>query len=275
MEEVLNALKAIKIELDEQRLEIRETGKNVTNQVTQNINSILEEKFSAWEYKHEKLKELVENQEKRIYFLEKQERKRNLVFFGIEETETSYASLERNIIKWIEQYLSVKLTYIDIQEVKRIGMKSDRTRPLVVTFSTLGTKIKIIKQKQSLKDTHYYFKEDYPKQILEKRRELQEQAKLEKEKGNLVRIKYDKLVIIKPNHKRQLHTSPTNDSQSQKDASTHANKKNRTIKTSASVARSHSISEGVLKPSMLNFLINKKASNPTPEQDADGRDNNL
>ncbi|KOB78120.1 Endonuclease-reverse transcriptase [Operophtera brumata] len=170
MDEVMNALKAIKKELNEQRQEIRETGKNVTDQVTQNINSMFDEKFLAWEHKHEKLKEIVENQEKRIYYLEKQERKRNLVFFGIEETETSYASLEKNMINWVEQYFSIKLSYIDIQEVKRIGKKADRPRPIVVIFSTLGTKIKILKQKEALKDTHYYFKEDFPKQVLEKRR---------------------------------------------------------------------------------------------------------
>ncbi|CAH2107937.1 unnamed protein product [Euphydryas editha] len=231
MEEVLSALVAIKKELDEQRLEIRDTGKNVTEQVTNNINTLLEEKFKTWEHKHEKLKEIVEDQEKRLYFLEKQEKKRNLVFFGIEESETSYASLERNIINWIEQYFNIKLTYSDIQEVK-IGKKSQRPRPIVVIFSTLGTKIKILKHKEALKDTPYYFKEDYPKQVLQKRRELQEQVKMEREKGNIVKIKYDKLVILKPNQKRQLHTSPTNDSQAQSDASSNVNKKKQNVKNS-------------------------------------------
>lgn len=270
----MNALKEIKKELDDQRLEIRETGKNITEQVTHNINSLFEEKFMALEHKQERLKEIVETQEQRIYFLEKQERKRNLVFFGIEETETSYASLEKIIINWVEQYFSIKLTYSDIQEVKRIGKKSERPRPIVVIFSTLGTKIKILKHKDALKDTPYYFKEDYPKQVLEKRKELQEQVKLEKEKGNIVKIKYDKLVIRKPNHKRQLHTSPTNDFQVQGDTSTHVNKKNKMLKTQTSARRSNSVSEGVLKPSMINFLVNKKASNIRPEQDIENRGKN-
>ncbi|CAH2088200.1 unnamed protein product [Euphydryas editha] len=68
MEEVLSALVAIKKELDEQRLEIRDTGKNVTEQVTNNINTLLEEKFKTWEHKHEKLKEIVEDQEKDYTF---------------------------------------------------------------------------------------------------------------------------------------------------------------------------------------------------------------
>ncbi|CAH2083513.1 unnamed protein product [Euphydryas editha] len=206
MEEVLSALVAIKKELDEQRLEIRDTGKNVTEQVTHNINTLLEEKFKTWEHKHEILKEIVEDQEKRLYFLEKQEKKRNLVFFGIVESETE---------------------------------------------------------------------EDYPKQVLQKRRELQEQVKMEREKGTIVKIKYDKLVILKPNQKRQLHTSPTNDSQTQSDASSNVNKKNKVLKTHSSVRRSNSVSESVLKPSMLNFLVNKKVSNTTPEQDIENREKNL
>lgn len=46
-----------------------------------------------------------ENQEKRLYYLEKQARQRNVVFFGIEETETSYLKLESNLIEFIKKIL--------------------------------------------------------------------------------------------------------------------------------------------------------------------------
>lgn len=68
---------------------------------------MLEDFFFIQEEKHENLKELVENQEKRIYFFEKQARQRNLIFFGIEKTESSYENLEKNIINWIEQHSSL------------------------------------------------------------------------------------------------------------------------------------------------------------------------
>lgn len=171
MKEILKALEAIKKDLDNQRQEIREMGNNVTEKVTQNITRMFEEKFLALEKNQENLKEIVENQEKRIHTIERQARKNNLVFFGIEENEKSYDNLERNFIIWTEQYLSLKISYIDIQEIKRIGKKGEKLRPLVVTFTTLGTKIKILKHKRALKDTHYYIKEDYPKYVLEKRRE--------------------------------------------------------------------------------------------------------
>lgn len=270
MEEVMNALKKIQRELDDQKTTIRESAKNVTEQVTLNINKMLEEKFFIWEEKHEKLKELVENQEKRIYFLEKQARQRNVIFFGIEETESSYENLEINIIKWIEQYLSITLTYIDIQEARRLGKKGDRPRPIAVTFSTLGIKIKILKQKQVLKDTNYYIQADYPKHVLEKRKELKEQMKLEREKGNTATLKYDKLIITESMNKRKLSLSPENSTVPKLDKTTQANKKNKPQQVGTTAKRSNSISEGVIKPGMLNFLVNKnttKANNTQNEKD--------
>ncbi|CAG4991400.1 unnamed protein product [Colias eurytheme] len=163
MEEVLKALNKIQKELDEQKVTIKESAQTVTEQVTQNINQLFQEKISILEEKHEKLNQLVENQEKRIYFMEKQSRQRNIVFFGIEEEETSYDTLETNFIKWIKKYLSIELIYSDIQDIKRIGKKGDRPRPTVVTFTTLGLKIKTFKQKKALEKTPYYMKEDYPK----------------------------------------------------------------------------------------------------------------
>ncbi|XP_039750722.1 uncharacterized protein LOC120626971 [Pararge aegeria] len=267
MEEILNALNKITKELDMQRHEIRETGKNVTEKVTQNINQMLEEKFLILEEKHEKLKEIVENQEKRLYYLEKQARKRNLVIFGIEETETSYENLETNIMKWIDQYFALKLTYSDNQEVKRVGKKEKRPRPVIVTFLTLGMKIKVLKQKRALQETQYYIKEDYPKYVLEKRKELQEQLQLEREQGNRARIKYDKLIISKNFTKRKLPISPENVTASNIETNTQTNKKNKIQQRSTSVKRSNSISEGVIKPGILNFLVNKDTTNITRNQE--------
>ncbi|GBP38171.1 hypothetical protein EVAR_80457_1 [Eumeta japonica] len=237
---------------------IQDSGKNVTEQVTQNINKILEEKFFALEEKHEKLKETVHNQDKRIYFLEKQTRQKNVVFFGIEELESSYDTLEKNMLEWIEQHFSVELSYSDLQEVKRLGKKGDRPRPVVVTFLTLGIKIKIFKQKRGLRDTNYYMKEDCPKHVLEKRNQLQEQLKAEREKGNTAFLKYDKLVVHKQTSKRKFSPSPIKPKENMpKERNTQTNKKNKSQQQNPSARRSNSISEGVIKPSMLNFLTNK------------------
>lgn len=56
MEEVMSALRNIQKELDEQKITIQQSGEQVTEQVTKNVNKILEEKFSALEEKYDNLK---------------------------------------------------------------------------------------------------------------------------------------------------------------------------------------------------------------------------
>lgn len=277
MEEIMKALQNIQKELNVQKIEIQKSGEKVTEQVTLNITNKLEEKFTILEEKHQTLKENVEQQEKRIQFMEKQARQRNIIFFGIEESETSYHNLENNILQFISEKLFLKLDCRDIQEIKRAGKKGEKPRPIIVTFSTLGSKISILKQKRLLKDTQYYLNEDYPKYILEKRKELQEEANREREKGNKVTIKYDKLVILKSNNKRTLMTSPEPDPNSQAlvgISTTRPIKKNKIKQPNPSIPRSNSVSEGVLKPGILSYLVNNNV-NTTHNQTNDNTTNNL
>lgn len=191
----MQELRKIRRDLDDQKTAIEKSGEKVTEKVTQNINCILEDKLKIFNEKYEHLKENCENQEKRLYSLEKQARKNNIVFFGIKDTETSYYHLESLIVNFIKEHFSLELDRRDIQGVRRIGRKGKRPRPIIVTFCTLGTKINLFKNRNALKNTGYYITEDFPQNILEKRKELQEQARIGREKGNLVKIKYDKLVI--------------------------------------------------------------------------------
>ncbi|KAG6445628.1 hypothetical protein O3G_MSEX004020 [Manduca sexta] len=282
MEKVIAALNVIQKDLAEQKIAIAKSAESVTEKVTENINKMLDTKFSTWEENQEKLKEKIENQEQRLNMTEKQARLRNIVFFGIEESERSYFDLEANLITFIENYFGLKLYCSDIQEARRIGKKTEKHRPVAVTFTTLGTKIKIMKQKGALKDTNYYIKEDYPRHVLEKRKILQEQIKIEKEKGNKAIIKYDKLVILKQkpeteqtdNRKRNLSISPQQN-QNTVDVnpnSTHVAKKNKTLMTRNMPQRSSSLSEGTVKPGILNFLVNKKVANH--EEDTNQTNNN-
>lgn len=276
MEEIMEALKNIQKELNAQKIEIQKSGEKVTAQVTLNISNKLEEKFTIWEEKHRILKEKTEHQEKRLQIIEKQARKRNIIFFGIEEGESSYHNLENNILKFINEKFSLKFNSRDIQEVKRVGKKGDKPRPIIVTFATLGSKINILKQKRSLKDSQYHLSEDYPKYILEKRKELQLEANKEREKGNKVTIKYDKLFIIKSNNKRTLEASPEPDPNSQAllgISTTRTNKKNKIKQLNPSVPRSNSVSEGVKKPNILSYLVNNNINTPCNQSNDSTIDN--
>lgn len=281
MEEILKALQKIQQELDEQKITIQKTAEMVTEQVTQNITKILDEKLKIMEEKYENLKEKMENQEKRLFFLEKQARQRNIVLFGLTETETSYSNLVKNIIDFINEYFPTKIDHRDIQEARRIGKKGERPRPIIITVSTLGTKIEIFKHKKVLDNTAFYIKEDYPENVLKKRKELQEQLRIEKEKGNLVRIKYDKLVIVNKHsdttshNKRMLSNSPDNNATcaiSSEKNNMQTNKKN---KTEISIRRSSSLSEGPIKPGILNFLHTSTKNSSNSSRKQENKNNNI
>lgn len=102
-------------------------------------------------------------------------------------------------------------------------------------------------------------KEDYPKYVIEKRKELQEQLKIERGKGNTAILRYDKIIITKNHNERKLPSSPNNNKFPKQDKHTQAIKKIKNKQLSGNkVTRSNSISEDVLKPNMPNYLFNKK-----------------
>ncbi|CAH2088793.1 unnamed protein product [Euphydryas editha] len=183
-----------------------------------------------------------------------------------------------NMLRKIQNELNEQKTTIvynverrDIQETRRIGKKGEKPQPITITFTSLGTKIEIFKQRRVLKDTYYYIKEDFPQHGLAKRRELQEQLKTEKEKGNSASIKYDKLIIHSKNNttignkKRTLPTSPNDKDLSHSEPKPQAHKKNKT-QTQSGLQKSSSLSKGVIKPGILGFLTTKNHKNQPNDQ---------
>ncbi|CAH2109122.1 unnamed protein product [Euphydryas editha] len=177
------------------------------------INS-LNEKFNHLELKNDLLEKKIEEQSNKIKNLERQFRRRNLVLFGVEESEKSYDELERLVTNIINTYIRISCDTSNIEAVRRLGKKGEKVRPIVITFNTLGFKIKIQKNKHHLKNTSYYLKEDYPFEILNKRKELKVQLQKEKDAGNTAFLKYDKIIISnkkqpqKESSKRNLSESP-------------------------------------------------------------------
>lgn len=159
-----------------------------------------------------------EEQEKRLDFIEKEIRIRNLILFGIAEEEKTYPELETLIIGVIKGSLDVDLEKSEIEFVKRIGKKSNKIRPIVFAVTTLGKKIEILQNKKKLDGTNCYIKQDYPKKIQEIRKTLQPLLEQETEKGNKAVIQYDKIVLIgKNNQKRQLSQSPQHSTSNEAD----------------------------------------------------------
>lgn len=171
--------------------------------ITSKINENIDQKFEFVNKQIEKINQTNEDQEKRISLLEKQARERNIIFFGIEESEKSYTELEDIVVNTIRK-MGIECQSNEIQIVKRMGKPSkDKVRPIILTLTNYGKKITILKNKKKLEQTKIYIKEDFAPKVLEIRKSLQEQLQKARNDGKMAYIKYDKIVIREPTRKKE------------------------------------------------------------------------
>lgn len=234
MEELKMLLENMQQEMRQQKTDMIEMKEDIKNTINNNIN----DKFSSLEAKNELLEEKIYEQSRAINNFERYIRRKNLIIFGVEEQEKTYHELENMIINIINTNFNFQFDFNNIEAVRRIGKKGENTRPIIITFSTIGLKIKIQINKKCLENTPYYIKEDYPKDVLIKRKELQVQLQKEINSGNKAFIKYDKLIVLNnkrnqisqnhTNNKRNLSESPeTPDTNSQSQVKKQPPKKNK------------------------------------------------
>lgn len=132
MDEIMKALQSIQGELALQKRDMKDMEKNIKEAINKNID----EKFSRIETKTNQLEIKIEQQQRSIDFLDRQIRKKNLVFFGVEETERNYKDLLNLILDIINTKMEVLCERWEIETVIRIGKSNGRSRPVVVTIST-------------------------------------------------------------------------------------------------------------------------------------------
>lgn len=179
-------------EIRQQKVNMQDMKEDIKNTINNNIN----EKFKHIETKYEQLEQNLEKQKTAIDNLERFKRRKNLLFFGVEENENNYFGLEKTILDIIRNALKISCENNCIEYVRRLGKKGEKTRPVIVTLLTMGLKIKIQQNKKKLESTTYYIKEDYPIDVLNKRKALQLEVEKQREQGKKAIIKYDKLIII-------------------------------------------------------------------------------
>lgn len=189
----MEILKTIQNDLSSHKQEMRNMEQNITQSINSNINA----KFTQLESKTAELESKVEKQQETIDILEKQVRKKNIVLFGIEETEHGYSGLVNLVLDIVAKNMNIDCHRGEIEEVRRLGRKSDKIRPVIVTFTNVGRKIEILRNKKSLEGSPVYVKEDFSPKVLEKRKQLQGELRREREAGKKVALRYDKIVELK------------------------------------------------------------------------------
>lgn len=159
--------------------------------VNKNINQIL----NPFIQENEKLKAKINDQEKRLENIEREQRKRNVVIHGIKTPQgIKYFDLERIVLKFINQKLQVEIDENAIDSVYKINANKE-DGPIVVSLISYRIKIIILKNRSQLKNTQYYIDEDYPIHVLKQRKELIPKMKEARSQGKYAVIKYNKLII--------------------------------------------------------------------------------
>lgn len=221
----------------------------ITTAVTNNVMEALNEKLSNIMEENNNLKKKVTYLEHKLNMVEKEKRKNNLIFFGTQELDKT----ETELVDYIKELIVDTGVHLDSQEinsVQRIGRwTGKKNRPVVVSFSSIWKKHLIMKNKTNLPQG-IYIKEDFPKEVLEKRRQLQVQVEEERKKGNIAFIKYDKLVVrtssetSRDKRKREESGSPN---MSQQKKTNTQNKPTPTLPEKAST-------NTIVKPGILNYV---------------------
>lgn len=180
----------------------------------------MDEKLEPLIKENKILKNKIEILEKKIEYFEKEKRNNNILYFGLDERRDSSSELFQRVQEIFKHDLKITLEAGDVSKIHRIGpIKENKIRPVLVSFANNWKKSEILKIKRNLKDG--YITEDFPKEVLEKRRELKPKLIEERAKGNTAYIKYDQLVVkegipIKEKRKRDQLSSPDNLNQAKK-----------------------------------------------------------
>ena len=135
----------------------------------------------------------VETLEQRADDQEARSKRNNLLFFGLKRDEDESAQASENKVKsFLRDNLGLT-EQIEFDRVHRIGNKQDA--PLIARCTFYKDKIKILRNRNKLNGTNLYVKEDLPVYVRETRKKLGELVKVNRDRGERVRIVYDHVYI--------------------------------------------------------------------------------
>lgn len=196
------------------KLELHEQTATITKNVTEGIMRTIDEKLQPILEENKCLKTEIQKLNEKVRHLEDKNKKNNLILHGIKETEKNHQEL-LNTIKETLKNLDINIDNYEINNYYRLGRKQDekKVRPILITFTSFQKKITILKNKMKM-SKHTYITEDFSKETMELRKNLQEKLKQEKQNGKDAFIRNNKIVIRETSdtekRKRENSTSPDN-----------------------------------------------------------------
>lgn len=143
------------------------------------------------------MKTEIKAQGMKIANLEREIRKKNLIFKGIMEDEKEDFELTKHKTIKICESLGVPIKpEFDVDQVRRIGKQiPGKPRPILLQLTTTNKKFEILGKTKGLRGSNIWIDEDYPKEIQEERKILVSEMKEAWKKGEKAQLRYNKLII--------------------------------------------------------------------------------
>ncbi|XP_075736414.1 uncharacterized protein LOC142776506 isoform X1 [Rhipicephalus microplus] len=186
-------LEQIAKQLSEIATDIKEIKEKRLTDIDKKLDSL-----ANLEIKVTSCQQQIANLEARIYDLENQSRRSNIIVYGLpeskEETNESLESTVNNdIIKGI-----LELDPVTIERIHRLGRPSPgKVRPVILKLLDSRDKTKILKQCFKLKNADFSIGEDFSVRVREIRRKLWRSCKTNRDNGDKASLVYNKLYINK------------------------------------------------------------------------------
>lgn len=139
---------------------------------------------------------MITAQQKKLDDFEDRSRRRNLVVFGLPESDRESASSLKYAIT--EDLIRVKLglSVSTVERVHRIGKKrSDKPRPVIMNFFDYNEKLRVLHDSFKLKGSTISVRHDFCAATLKKRSKLWQHGKQFKAKGHKVSLDYEGLRV--------------------------------------------------------------------------------
>lgn len=207
--EMAQLFQMMKSELDQQTA-------TITKSVTEKIMANIDEKLQPFLEENKFLKNEVQRLNEKVKYLEEKHRKNNVLIHGIKETEKNHQELY-SLIKQTLNNLDIEVEICEINNFYRLGNKQEvsKIRPILISFTSFQKKLIVLKNRIKM-PKHAYITEDFSKETLEIRKNLQNKLKQVKQNGKDAFIRKNKIVIKETTdtekRKRESSTSPDNTS---------------------------------------------------------------
>lgn len=92
--------------------------------------------------------------------LEQEQRKRNIIIYGVPESSAKETLLDR-LKQFNDVNVKMGLTGIDCKDAIRLGLSNpSKPRPLLIKLHSMNDKLKILKSRKQLKGTNIYIDDD-------------------------------------------------------------------------------------------------------------------